>query len=606
MLPRLMTCATLILACLLSAPAWSDGGPTARVSDVQGGLSVRGDDEDDVSSVDRNDVIREGDTLWTDRDSLAELELARSSWVRLAENTKLETRDLDAAPELRLWSGSIYLDLSDRLRRSLRLDTPAGEVEIYPDSVVRVDVGGDHETRVSVWSGEARVTPEEGSPIRLRTSERAYLDSRVEGPDRFDRDDRDAFDRYHRDRVQYYIDRPLPRELDRDLIGARELYDAGSWVEVERVRYWRPRCPPDWRPYSYGYWSDVSGWGFTWVDYHPWGYVTCHYGRWRYLPVHGWLWYPGHTWGPGWVYWASWGDEYGWAPLDPWERPCYSGSGSFLSVGIIIDFRSWTFCRRDDFYHGRHHWRHRAGYRPLHPGHGLKYDHARFRPFRNPYEEIGIPRHHARGLAVGKDGRPAREQVLEVEKTLPERRKQSIRRRFHVEPDRDRERASREGEVERIQRSPTWTYDPSRVLKGRDADQRLKRPATRPHPAQPGPGRDPGRDEPFKRNRTPAPHPTLPERPAPPRPAPERTRPQEKERGRSETEAQPRSPRSPRQPEAPRPSPPRTPGSRPDMVPPPGKPRFTPPSPGGPRPSRPGTSPANPPRERPAPRKKLP
>lgn len=590
----------MLLLGTLAAPGWAEPVRPARVSDLAGTLSVAGEDED-VSSLDRNSVVREGDTLWTDRDSRAELELEHGGWVRLAESTKVEIRSLNGSPELRLWSGSLYFDLSPRQQRELLLDTPEGDVHIDADSVVRVDLGKDRDARVTVWSGQARVIPEAGEAIRLRSSERLYLErGKATGePSRFDREDRDAFDRYQRDRVDYYIDRPLPRELAQDLPGARDLDRYGSWVEVERERYWRPACEPDWRPYSRGYWSVVPGWGYTWVDYHPWGYVTCHYGRWLYRPTYGWLWRPAYVWGPGWVYWSSWGDNYGWCPLDPWDRPCFYGPSTFLVLGLEIWPNSWTFCPRNRFHYGRHHWLLDHDRRSLVGWKEIRLRPGDFHPVRNVYDEIGLPRDPARGLTLGRDGRPARDRVLELERGLPESRLRSIQERFRVQPGRDRDRFQRPGEVERYQRAPWLDPAPDQILKQRDAERRIRldptpRPGTerpRPEPEPSVPGRRPGRDDPFRRAEPTLPrtdHTPSPDRTRVPAPPPGRTAPTPRTPDHA-----PRAPARPDADTAPKPPPGpragRTPGS--SKPGPASGPVRTPPPAGGVRRSIPGTAP---------------
>lgn len=498
----------------------ADDYRVARVSDVRGTLSVRGEQEEEASAVYANAVLRAGDTLWSDRDTLAELELENANWVRLSEDTKLEIRGLEALPEFRLWSGSVYLDFGDHGGRGCFLRTPAGDVEVAPQSVVRVDLGAANDARVSVWSGEARVVPDGGTPERLYSSDRAYLeDGRLaDEPRRFDRDDRDSFDSYHRERVDYYIHRPAPRELERGLLGDRELQEYGTWIVIQNIRYWQPRCEPDWRPYSRGYWSVLPGWGYTWVDYQPWGFITGHYGRWLWLPVYGWVWYPSYAWRPAWVAWSSWDDYVGWAPLDPWDRPCDTGSVLFVALGMKVDRRSWTFCHRNRFHYGRHHWVLSDGRPPFYGAHEVRLDPARFRIVRDAAREIGIPRDHVRGVTIAKDGRLIRDRILDLEKRLPQKRLPAIRERYRTQPDADRTRSQQPGNIERYQRPPFTRVEPGQVLKGDEATRKIRRLPTPPTvPA------DRGRDEPFRRSlprtstppRPPVPQPVRPPRPTP-------------------------------------------------------------------------------------------
>ncbi|MCC2668358.1 MAG: hypothetical protein K0Q72_829, partial [Armatimonadetes bacterium] len=466
--------ATIVLA--LGTAVRADDFRSGRVSDTRGSLAVRGPDDDDVSYVERNAVVRAGDVLWTDDDGRAEVELDRGAWVRLAEDTKLDVRSLPPSAEFRLWNGSVYFDLSDRVDGKTLLKTPVGDVEIERNSVVRVDLDRAESARVSVYNGRARAFPDSGSSVGLGTGERIYLEAGkpVSDPTRFDRANLDGFDRYQRERVDYFINRPLPRELGQDVIGARELHDYGSWVSVENATYWRPRCEPDWRPYSSGYWSYIPSCGYTWVDYSPWGYTTSHYGRWLYRPVYGWLWSPGYVWGPAYVSWSTYGSYCGWAPLDPWNRPCYYGNGfggsgfglAFGGSNWFVDFRSWTFCDRDRFFYGRHHRNYGGFGRSFFAGNEIKLRREGFRAVSDVHREIGIPRQNVRGVTVGDRGQLARERVLRLEDRVPAGRQQLIENRFKVAFNRDRDLVKRGSDLDRVQRDGGSKLDPDRVLRG--------------------------------------------------------------------------------------------------------------------------------------------
>ncbi|MDI9630430.1 MAG: hypothetical protein QM311_03075 [Acidobacteriota bacterium] len=100
---------------------------------------------------------------------------------------------------------------------------------------------------------------------------------------------------------------------------ASDLDEYGTWVSVDSSWAWRPRVASDWRPYWNGRWVYTPS-GLTWVSYDPWGWVPHHYGTWSLSPAYGWVWYPGYTYSPAWVYWY-WGDRWaGWCPVGYYTR----------------------------------------------------------------------------------------------------------------------------------------------------------------------------------------------------------------------------------------------------------------------------------------------
>ncbi len=129
-----------------------------------------------------------------------------------------------------------------------------------------------------------------------------------------------------------------------------QLSGHGRWVYEHDVgRVWVPRVTMSWQPYMQGHWA-WSDWGWMWVSYEPW-HATYHYGRWLWTDYHGWVWVPGHVWGPSWVVWTTGPGYMGWAPMPPdwyhyryphyWQhyhrhyrRWVFVDSGRFLSHSI--------------------------------------------------------------------------------------------------------------------------------------------------------------------------------------------------------------------------------------------------------------------------------
>ena len=92
----------------------------------------------------------------------------------------------------------------------------------------------------------------------------------------------------------------------------------GQWLQDPQLGYvWSPGEDINFRPYyTNGHWQ-MTDYGNTWISDYPWGWACFHYGRWTYDEYYGWLWIPGHHWGPAWVSWRYAEGFYGWAPLSP-------------------------------------------------------------------------------------------------------------------------------------------------------------------------------------------------------------------------------------------------------------------------------------------------
>src|SRR5687767_10559655 len=77
-----------------AANAQSSHAAQGRVSALEGNLLVNGPDTSDWSYVERNAVVFDGDAVWADENSLAELEMERGAWLRLGPETRVLLRRL--------------------------------------------------------------------------------------------------------------------------------------------------------------------------------------------------------------------------------------------------------------------------------------------------------------------------------------------------------------------------------------------------------------------------------------------------------------------------------------------------------------------------------
>ncbi len=325
--------------------------PAGRVSVSSGSLLIKGPEDADWSYLEQNGVVYDGDLLWSDEESVAEVEMERGAWLRLGPLTEVEIRRLPPNGQLVHRRGTLNVDLSESTERGVQVITNAGRIMVEEGSLARIDVERDNEVRVMVRRGTVIAEAEGRRAERARAGQMFYLEpaeNRVHVVS-LRSSEFDEFDEWCDDRVAYYLDNDLPRGVDHYLPGIYELEDYGEWIDYEGERCWRPRgVVDDWRPYSngyWGYWREEP----IWNPYEPWGYTTCHYGGWRYANRLGWLWYPRYSWRPHHVRWGYHGDYVAWAPLDPWGRVAYRHQP--LTVGnLLIDSLVWSAMPRHNFW----------------------------------------------------------------------------------------------------------------------------------------------------------------------------------------------------------------------------------------------------------------
>jgi hypothetical protein len=347
-----------MLACAAANAAYDDPpGRVARVNllDGRGALQPEGSDTwiDDLL----NRPLTDGDKLWIETDSRAEMHIG-SMALRLGARTALQVvRIDDRSVRLRLTAGA----LSVRIRaldddERFDIETPAGEVSLLQPGGYRLDVD-DREERahVAVWSGRAEVSGRSGTSI-VRSDESAeLLGGDTPAIELAAAGATDGLDRWAEDRDRREDQSRAARYVSRDVVGYEELDGYGDWV-VDPVygSVWVPQVVAvGWAPYRFGYWSWIGPWGWTWIDDAPWGFAPCHYGRWIYAR-HGWAWAPGArrelrpVYAPALVAWR--GDRYprhegdrdhaprvGWVPLGYNEvyEPPFRASHDYLRAANL-------------------------------------------------------------------------------------------------------------------------------------------------------------------------------------------------------------------------------------------------------------------------------
>ena len=320
----------------------------ARISYVDGSVSLQPGGEGDWGSAARNRPMTIGDKIWVDKDSRAELQ-AGTAAIHLGSMTALSFLNLDQGiTQVRLAEGSINFRVSELREGDLyEVDAPNLAFTVKQAGAFRIDVAetGDS-ARVTVIRGEGEVTAA-GKTYEVHAGERGeftgtdnidYNIDRAPGPD--------GLDRWAAERDRKEDDSVSSRYVPRDMVGYDDLDDYGTWRDEPQYGHvWYPReVDPGWAPYSSGSWNWVGPWGWTWVDYSPWGFAPFHYGRWNYF-AGGWGWCPGPVYGPS-IYGPAFvgflGGGFGFS-----AGFGFGGGIGWFPLGFGEPFYPWFGCRRD-------------------------------------------------------------------------------------------------------------------------------------------------------------------------------------------------------------------------------------------------------------------
>ena len=342
------------LAALGSARA-DEGDPPARVarlSYVEGSVSLEPAGLQEWTAAERNRPLTTGDRLWTDQDSVAELDLG-DAVLRLGAMTGFALLNLDdRSGQIQLSAGVLLVRVWDTSSgQSYEIDTPQLAVQLSQPGAYRIEVDEPGSTTlVKVSEGEA-VAFGNGDAIPIGAQHVMIFTGSASGAtlsySAATLGPPDDLDTWSATRDRQEQESPSRQYVADDTPGTYELDDNGRWQSTPDYGYvWTPAVVvANWVPYRFGHWLWIPPWGWTWVDDAPWGYATFHYGRWVSLRG-SWCWVPGPrplrpiyapalvawTHGPGFGGPGAAAPAVGWFPLGPHEvyAPAYRVSDGYL------------------------------------------------------------------------------------------------------------------------------------------------------------------------------------------------------------------------------------------------------------------------------------
>ncbi|BDT66857.1 hypothetical protein os1_10220 [Comamonadaceae bacterium OS-1] len=272
-------------------------GRIARLSLMEGGVSLAAAGSDEWSPAEFNRPLTSGDRLQTAPGARAELH-SGSTALRLNGQTALEISEQDDNnTRLTLTQGSLALRVRNLYPgETLEVNTPNLAFTASEPGEYRLDVDASFgTTAVTVRSGSAVVYGENGASRTLGSQQQARFFDRKLGQEEIHANlQRDNFDlwTFARDRAEDQSQ--SARYVSREVIGYQQLDGYGDWRNDSAYgAVWFPRVTAgQWAPYQNGQWRWVAPWGWTWVDNAPWGFAPFHYGRWAQIGAQ-WAWVPG-------------------------------------------------------------------------------------------------------------------------------------------------------------------------------------------------------------------------------------------------------------------------------------------------------------------------
>ncbi|HET6276410.1 MAG TPA: DUF6600 domain-containing protein [Candidatus Cybelea sp.] len=281
---------------VLADQAPDKNGPgVTRVSIVEGSVVIqRGDSNKQVTAV-VNAPLLPGDYISTGANARGELQFDGSTAVRLGGNVQARiTNDDPNNRQLQLADGTVELGIV-HADGPVQIDTPSVTVRAHDSGDLRVSIGKDGSSWVTVRRGSAEVvTPQQTYTLdsgRTLVARGSASDPSITYTTEVGYDTFDDFNA-KRDQTMVAALNASPN-LNPEIAGYDNLSAYGQWQDVPGYgQSWVPDQTANWSPYGNGSWTWESGYGWTWVANEPWGWAPYHYGRWYYANGYGWAWNP--------------------------------------------------------------------------------------------------------------------------------------------------------------------------------------------------------------------------------------------------------------------------------------------------------------------------
>jgi FecR protein len=339
----------------------------ARISLIQGDVSVQRGDTGDWAAAALNQPLVGGDRISTGDGSQAELQLDHSNILRLGNNAQAKIATVQTQIQVQIGQGLAYYTVFKDSEAEVEIDTPNAAIRpTSEEGIYRVEVNG-FETQVIVRAGAADISTPQGS-THVEVGQAATIRGTTDeaGSVLGGAPSKDSWDSWNNDRDGVIRNAQSWNYTNRYYVGSEDLDAYGHWINVlDYGRVWSPTVAGGWSPYRAGRWVSEPYWGWTWISHEPWGWTPYHYGRW-FLYGKSWVWWPGPVdgdgnyrpeWAPACVSFFGFGGHrgvsigfgsLGWLPIGPGDffYPWYRRSGSQSNAVNATDAANITKLNR--------------------------------------------------------------------------------------------------------------------------------------------------------------------------------------------------------------------------------------------------------------------
>jgi hypothetical protein len=335
-----------------AAPDQAAARAVARISIINGVVSVRRGDSGEAVAAALNAPLTSTDRLLTGEGSRAEIQFDGLNMIRLAPSTEVRLGELAYHHyQVQIATGTTLFRVLRDNDAEIEISTPSISIHPLKRGIYRVTVNPDGTSQVTVRQGEVEISSPKGTeklgPGKTMEARGTAGDPEFQVAAAMAAD---PWDKWNADRDHDLEKSVSSGYVNPDINGTEELDANGRWVNDPAYgQVWVPTVDPGWAPYRVGRWAWVDYYGWTWVSADPWGWAPYHYGRW-YMGSYGWAWWPGalrgpYYWQPALVGFFGWGGagvgfgfgfgNVGWVGLAPYER-FYPGYGRGVGAMNVV------------------------------------------------------------------------------------------------------------------------------------------------------------------------------------------------------------------------------------------------------------------------------